>query len=232
MALPFAFPDLPRTAYRVGFGAGMLLFIAAGLSAIWARQRQRRKQAIRGLALLYVLWMAMTGLLGWFFWPADPFNKHLPGFSIYAELTIFHVPAFDRKYIFEFASNQGAKISFYLSAGNKYTLSLTDVHGETYPIEANSGGEGVPENQLIRVLCETAILERSTSLRLSLNGAILTQRTLPFAVDLGNRNWINSHLGSNAQGNGQGSFVIRRLAIWPVTIGTQGSADLERQAER
>lgn len=155
-------------------------------------------------------------------------DKKLPGFAAYAVLRIYDVPEFRRKYIFDFgAQNSKARAAFYLSASDQFTFVLTDVRGESYPLEVKLGHGGVPIDKFIMLLCEAGVDGDTTVLRVSVNGKEIQQRKLSFAVDLGDRKWgPGTTLGANAMGQDNGVFMLMELGAWAETFSKQDTAKM------
>lgn len=155
----------------------------------------------------------------WYFWPSAPEEK-LPGFAAYAVLRIYDVPEFHRKYIFDFGSADGkSRAAFYLSASDQFTFLLTDIRGESYPLEIKLGHGGIPIDKFIMLICEAGVDEGSTVLRVSVNGKEIQRRKLAFQVNLGERKWgPGTTVGANAIGQSNGVLMLMELGAYADTF--------------
>jgi hypothetical protein len=136
-----------------------------------------------------------------------PLSEKLPGFSWYAAIRMEDVAALRRKYVFDFSAPEGSRVAFYLSASDRFTFSVTDIHGEPYPLEIPLGRDGIPLGQFVVLVCETGIASNYAFVRVVMNGRELRRRDLPFSVDLGSRQW-KTNLGADANGQNSGAFEI------------------------
>jgi hypothetical protein len=149
-----------------------------------------------------IIGMAVFGFgfvacLVWFLWPVDIFNKKLPGFSAYAVVRMYDSPELRRKYLYEFSDAQGARVSFYLSASDIFTLSAIDVHNEPYSLEVKLGHDGVPVDQVIALFCEVALVEDAIILRVVVNWREIKRRSLEgLSINLGDMKWTATTLGA------------------------------------
>src|SRR5947208_60250 len=181
VAAGILFPDAPRLAIWAMFIGGIALAIALLIAAmvVAARDAERatneRRRSILPLSGMAVLGAALIVGLAWVFWPSDPLDKSRPGFAAYGVLRLFDTPELRRRYIFELKSAEGGKAAFYLSASGRFTFSVTDTNGETYPIEAKAGRGGIPIDSVIVLLCEAGIVDRSTVLRVVVNNRIRSE---------------------------------------------------------
>jgi hypothetical protein len=104
---------------------------------------------------------------------------------------------------------------------------LTDVRGESYPLEVRLGHGGVPIDKFIMLLCEAGVDADTTVLRVSVNGKEIQRRKLSFAVDLGDRKWgSGSALGANAIGQDNGVFMLMELGAWADTFSKDDTAKI------
>jgi hypothetical protein len=233
-------PTLGRsTVLAIYIGCTLLtvaLVVASIVAAMWeddpaARWRRKtrgfkRKIIQRSLGALLII------LVGaWYFRPLDPFRKDIPGLSIYVLLTQYDVPDYQQHYIFQFGSAAGPRYELFVSASNTYTFSVTDIHGTVHPLEMRIGSEGVPLHELVGILAEIGFTEKSTILRVAVNGEEISRTTLPLIIDMsGAPNGGN--LGSNQSGEQHGNFVIKRLTVWQVALSTSNIADVDAQAKK
>ncbi|HML13824.1 MAG TPA: hypothetical protein VK456_10980 [Xanthobacteraceae bacterium] len=143
-------------------------------------------------------------------WHFSEPDRKFPGFAAYTVLRIFPVPDFRRQYVFDFGSQQGARASFYLSASDKFTFVITDIRGESYPLEINI--TKIPVDRFIMLSCEVGIEHDYTLLRVRVNGRDVEHRRLSFPIDLGDRKWgPGTTIGANGIGANNGAFMLVEL---------------------
>jgi hypothetical protein len=208
MVVPLLFPDLARPILWTLFTAGPVLSISLfGLAAFvamdrdpaakWRRKASRFNGKVirRGLAA----GLALLAVLTWLFWPTDPLRNQLPGFSAYAVVSLENQSMFRRQYVFSCGPKNGPRADLYMSASNQYTFSITDAHGEPYPLEINVGADGIPTKQPISIVGEVAVIGNMTILRISVNGKDTIRRTLPFPIDLGRAEWKPARFGTEGK---------------------------------
>jgi hypothetical protein len=219
LAFPLAFPDLVsvQTWRVVLLGSLVILFIAVGrLVYDVIREIKTARRVVEQNKLLGYIGAASTIVLigTWYFWPQDPMDRRLPGFGGYAVLRIFDDPDFRRKYVFNVGSDDGAKVSFYISAADMFTLSATDVHGEPYTVEIPISSNKIPLHDFMALFCEVGVTEENSILRIDVNGREILRRTLPFVINLGSRKWKNTSIGG-------GSFRFVEFGIWGETFSNE-----------
>lgn len=146
-------------------------------------------------------------------------EQKLPGFTSYAVIRLYDTPEFRRRYVFEFVSSDGAKVSFYLSASSIFTFSATDLRGEAYPLEVKLGDGGIPIDQFVVLFCEIGIAKNSTTMRVLVNEKEVARRDLAFPLILGKMDWKPGTLGAPATGTNQGGvFLLSEIGIYPRTM--------------
>jgi len=156
-----------------------------------------------------------------------PQMEKLPGLAVYAVIKLLDLAEIRRRYVFDFGTPEGSQSAFYLSASDKFTFLVTDVHGESYPLEVAVGHEGVPLGELIMLVCELGISSNSTFLRVKVSGKTVATRKLGFPIDVGSRKWRLAALGADASGKNAGAFMISEIVAWPATWTTKETSDLE-----
>jgi hypothetical protein len=150
-----------------------------------------------------------------------PRDERLPGFTGYAVIRLYDTPESRRRYVFEFVSSDGAKASFYLSASSLFTFSITDVRGESYPLEIKVGTGGLPIDQFVALFCEVGVDKDSTTLRVLANEREIARRDLGFPINLGKMDWKAGALGAPANGINQGGiFLLSELGAYAGTMTT------------
>lgn len=138
-------------------------------------------------------------------------NESFPGFSSTLALQIKDAAKIGRQYIFEYKTPEGAKTSFYLAGTGRFLFSVTDIHSEVYSLEIPIGNDGIPLNRFIFLSCEVGVADASSTLRVLIDGKEIVYRTFPFRIDLGSKDWVNSSIG--ADGNGQNNGAFETLAM-------------------
>lgn len=222
-------PDLGRPeVLAINIGCAVItvaLVIASIVAAMWeddpAAKWRRKANGFKGKVIRRsVLPIAIVLGLAWYFRPLDPLSNQLPGFTAYAVLNLQNVPDSHRKYVFVFGPERASHAEFYLSASGEYTFSVTDVHGEKYPLETNIGNEGVPSNKWIVLFSQVALTDKTTILRLSVNGREIIRRTLPFVINIPkDENWQPAGIGG-------GSFLLFEIGAWPFAISNSSISKL------
>jgi hypothetical protein len=216
--LALAFPNLSRFLTIPGalltFGLTIYFLWPAWQPLVCAPERAERQPIWQrfavggGIAIALGLLFAVTD------WFSSPEQK-LPGFTAYVVLRLYDTPEFRRRYVFEFVTSDGAKVSFYLSASSQFTFAVEDIHGETYPLEVKVGGEGIPIDRFIALFCEVGETPTSTVLRILVNGREIVRRDLPFSSNLGKLDWRPGALGAPLVGQNQGGvFLLFEIGIF------------------
>jgi hypothetical protein len=226
MAAQAILTNVPRWVWVVGLLAGIIgvaLLIGAAI-AIASREKPKVASVNRyqSVPQRFTVGFGMVGLLILLFfvtrWFATPVQKS-PGFAAYAVVRLYDTPENRRRYVFEFTSVEGAKSAFYLSASGQFTFTISDVHGEAYPLEVRVGRDGIPIDEFVVLFCEAGIQSRSTALRILVNGKEVARRIIPEALDLGTRDWKPGSLGAPIIGeNGGGVFLLSELGIFSTTL--------------
>lgn len=230
---------LARSTLWIAFIIGSLAVAALLVGAIvvasldddpaakWRRRSSgfRNKIIKRSLFVLVIL-----GLAAWHFLPLDPLLDNLPGFSVYSLLIQYDVPDFQRRYLFQLGSESGPRLELFISASNLFTFSVTDSHGENYPLEMNIGKD-IPLHQLVGILTEVGVTPYSTILRVAVNGKEVARRTLRSRIDISG-SIVDGHLGSNEKGEQHGNFLLKRLVIWQVAVSNEGVSEIDATAKK
>jgi hypothetical protein len=149
------------------------------------------------------------------------FNREikLPGFTGYAVIRLYDSPEFRRRYVFEFVSSDGARVAFYLSASSVFTFSVTDIRGESYPLEVRLGHGGIPIDKFVALFCEVGVAKNSSILRVIVNEKEVATRKLSFPLNLGKMDWKPGSLGQPLIGVNQGGvFMLTELGIYGQTM--------------
>jgi hypothetical protein len=235
MVAPQLFPDLSRPVLWLLFFSGPVVTVAMFLLAAFvamdrdpAAHWRRKASGFKGKVIRrsLVAAIAIVSILVWYFLPLDPLRNELPGFTAYAVLSLQNEPDLHRKYVFVFGPKGASHAEFYLSASGEYTFSVTDLHGEQYPLETNIGDDGVPTNKWIALFSQVALTDKTTILRLSANGKEIIRRTLPFVINIPRgENWQPASIGG-------GSFLLEEIAAYPVSISNSSISKLWVQDQK
>jgi Concanavalin A-like lectin/glucanases superfamily len=233
MVAPQLFPDLSRPVLWLLFLSGPIATVGMFLLAAFvatdrdpAAHWRRKASGFKGKVIRRSLMAgaAIVGVLVWYFLPLDPLRNELPGFTAYTVLSLQNQPDrpdqpdSHRKYVYVFGPAGASHAEFYLSASGEYTFSVTDLHGEQYPLETNIGDDGIPLNKFIALFSQVALTKKSTILRLSVNGKEIIRRTLPFVINIPPKGWSPNTIGADQNGNNNGSFLLMESAAWGVAI--------------
>jgi hypothetical protein len=150
--------------------------------------------------------------------PASSVDGNLLGFSALMTIRMDDLTKLSRKYVFEFATPEGSRAAFYLSASDRFTFSVTDLHHEMYPIEVVIGPDGIPLNQFVILWFEAASTSNASFLRVFVNDKIVAVRDLDFPIDLGSRNWMAGTIGADITGQSNGAFAMTGITLFTQTI--------------
>ena len=193
-AVSLLFPDASRNILWACFlgGTTTALTLVVLASAVAFRDREELDTPKFPKKLLIGMMVTGVGVIILsiiFFWPSDAFNSPMSGFSNYSVVRVFDTPDFKRKYLFDYQTPEGAKVSFYISASDIFTLSASDIRGESYPLEIPIDSGKIPLTSYVVLFCEIGFTKDSTILRVVVNRAEVQRRTLPFVINLGSQNW-------------------------------------------
>jgi hypothetical protein len=210
---PNSWTDMPPELVHIGVGTGIVLIIV-GL-AITVSAFPRHKSVNTWGPWVIIIGGPLLGML-WFYLARE---QKLPGFTAYAVIRLYDTPESRRRYVFEFVSSEGAKVSFYLSASSVFTFAATDIRGEAYPLEIKLGDGGIPIDQFVTLFCEIGIAKNSTVMRILVNEKQVARRDLSFPLKLGTMDWKPGTLGIPVTGINQGGvFLLSEIGIYPTTM--------------
>jgi hypothetical protein len=153
--------------------------------------------------------------------------EKLPGFAMYAVVTIKDVAELRKRYVFDLGTPEKARAGFYLSASDRFTFLITDVRGETYPLEVLLGGNGVPLWVPIMLVCQLGVSNNSSRLSVRVSGKDVAKRDLAFPIDVGSRQWKDVTIGADAAGKNTGAFTISEIVVYAATFNGRELAALE-----
>jgi hypothetical protein len=154
-------------------------------------------------------------------------RESLLGFSTQLNLEIRNVAELRRQFIFQNITPEKSKASFYLSANDRFVFSITDIRDESYTLDVPVGSKGIPIYRPIFLVCEAGLGSNETYMRILVDGVEIAERTLPYRMDLGSRNWSNATMGADAQGKQNSAFVISTWSFGHVTLLDEDILDIE-----
>jgi hypothetical protein len=146
-----------------------------------------------------------------------PLDEKLPGFASGIMVQTDDVTEVRKKYQYSFRAPDGAKVGFYLSASNRYALSVTDINGEEYKLDIPLGANGLPFGKWAYIFCEVGTASSYSYLRAVLNGKEVARRDFDFPLDLGSRQWMPV-LGADASGKNSGAFMMTEMGAFSTTL--------------
>ena len=84
------------------------------------------------------------------------------------------------------------------------------MNGEQYTLEVPIAADAIPLSRYIFLYCELALHDRSTGLRILVDGKKVAERTLNFRLELGKEywKWTRATIGADAQGKNNAPFRI------------------------
>jgi hypothetical protein len=147
-------------------------------------------------------------------------NEKYPGVSINIVLRLHEIHEPRRKYLLDFGEHRGGRLSIYLDPNNVFTVSLIDLRGEQYAVRAPTGIGGVQFNQFLYLNCEVGIRERSTFLRVLVDGREIGNIDIPSRIDAGAISIPGSVTGADIDGANGAAFDEIESAIFTMTLTT------------
>jgi hypothetical protein len=133
----------------------------------------------------------------------------LPGFSLHAAIQIHHRPADRRKYIFDFGTTDGERLSVYISPDDVFTVSFVDLAGQPHPLNVHLGGsEGIPLDQLFHLDCDLAVANNATFLKIFVNANEVGSMQSSLKANVGALDIINGRIGADLNGENGGYFYL------------------------
>jgi len=96
-------------------------------------------------------------------------------------------------------------------------------NGEAYNLEVPLGR--IPLDRFIALFAEVGIDDRTTTLRIVVDGKEIQRRTLPFAIDLGNRQWKETSIAADEGKNGA-PLKFEEMGVWDKTFSNANIAVL------
>ncbi|MGC2411739.1 MAG: hypothetical protein WA459_03455 [Stellaceae bacterium] len=147
------------------------------------------------------------------------FQTPMPGFSLGAVIRLLDTPALRRKFLFEALDPEGAAVSVYLTAEDKFLLSLKDIYGESYSVPVSLGSRGVPFGQFIFIMCEVGLADNKTGVGIFVNGKLVASQLFPVSLNIGSRNWKLTSFGADSHGNDPGAFQTTEFFVMTTSPG-------------
>jgi hypothetical protein len=200
---------------------GGAAFVIAAFELGWHKARTARRRLGKIFAILILVCVSVS-YLGYFIWThgetertrASLHIEGLPGFFGYVVIKLTDAPSTQRQYVLEMRDQEGAWASLYISASNLFTFSITDTHGEVYPLEVELSNNGISLDQWIYIQCEAGVSGGKTIMAVSVNGRVVGSRIINGALDLGDRNWGKGGgtIGADRQHQQFGKFSIAEIA--------------------
>jgi hypothetical protein len=135
----------------------------------------------------------------------------MPGISLNFIIRIRNRFGNERQYLADFGQPGNSRLSLYISPNKFLTLVLTDANGEANPLEIPLG-EGVPIDRFILLTCEVGVKEKSTIMRVFVNGERIRNVELPFRLDLGTLDMPGGVVGADLQGQHGAEFDAVEIA--------------------
>jgi hypothetical protein len=204
-------------------GVNLVLSIAIAVlflgAAIIVALRGERKAEKAGTAYPKLFWTVLITLVVatvgaiWWIWPLE---KGLPGVQVTGFLRLYDTPEGRRRYIFQISNPEGGKAEFFLSASDIFTFSVTDIHGETYPLNVPYGTSGIPIDRYVFLYCDAGIDRKSTTIRLFIDGKQIQRRTFDLPIELGSNKWRVT-IGADNNGQNKGPFKMAYFAVGHAT---------------
>jgi hypothetical protein len=234
-------PDAPHWLFATLFWSGPALILPLPSWLVWLIWKTRKalnsRQIVAGgfavASTCYVggiiwLWIIAAGgmTVQTQAHPASVASKTFPGFGAYIIVSLEDAKIVRKKYIFEFLTPEGASAAFYISASDRFTLTIKDVRGDIYPLEARVAIDAIPLHEMIYLAGEMGIDKDSTFLRILLDGEEVARRSIPGQIDAGSRQWVKGGgtFGADAEGKNNGSFTLGEVVVTNRTLDDQ---DLE-----
>src|SRR5208282_1254482 len=170
----------------------------------------------KGVGKCIIFGLGFAGCAIW--WFLEPVDESLSGFFAFAYLRMYDTPELQRRYIFQFANLEGGKAQFFLSASDIFTFSVTDVDGETYPLEVPYGVNGVPIDRYIFLYCDVGVGKNNTTLCIFIDGKGLKSRVFDLPIEVGGHNWQNITFGADNNGQLLAPFKVATFGFGHQTL--------------
>lgn len=157
----------------------------------------------------------------------------LRGVGVHATLQINQGRLGRRRYILEWGRPAAPGLALFVSASERLTFELRDARGEPHTLQADMGRNGVPWAERVYLGAEVGLTRGKTVMRLILDGRILAERTLPFAVEFLRPDLNRLTFGANDEGGQHGAFAVNNLQLVDRTLSDREAREMARwQARR
>jgi hypothetical protein len=210
-------PEMPKGLVRGIIACGVLVAIAGlyllVMGCLSSALKERSPWPIAGMLAGALIFLGSAGV--WFY---GPHFKTLPGFSAFALARLYDTPELRRKYIFDFASPDGAKVSLYLASDDLFRFQLLDINKEAYTLDIPIGDKGVPIDRYVFIYCEVGLGSRETVLRVLIDGKEVRRRSYDFPIALGSRNWKQVTVFADNEGKNTTPFKIAMFGFGHATM--------------
>ena len=205
--------------------------LGLGLSTAFALGSWALSQLVQSLRWLPYFALAFSvvamGFFGaWLFfdWRREHRRKSLPGISVNLGIRIDDQQEARRRYYFDLAGPGQNGASFYRSASGRFVFSVEDVNGEPYTIEVRPGEFGIPVAQSIYLCLEAGTDGIRTTMRVAVDGRIIAERKLPFAVQF--PPFAGLVLGSNRHHQLSGAYRLYMFASYEGTLNHEDARNM------
>lgn len=216
---PFYFPNTPSWVMHAAFWGGLalmgLMAVDTGLMFLWRDAGPKLGPGI----VINVALAAIGGALIWHYSPVYLLSaESLEGFTASAFVRLYDTPEVKKRYIFDMATTDGAKASFYLSASGLFTYSITDTHGASYNLEIPVGTGGIPIDRYVYLYCEAGVDDESTIVRVMIDAKEVRRRVYDFPIDLGKKDWKKFTIGADNEDQNNAPFKIAMFSAGHTTF--------------
>lgn len=153
-------------------------------------------------------------------------RQSLPGFGVHLLIRISDLRQERRQYIFDLGLSNQAGAAFFLSASRRFVFLVRDSRGEPYSLEVPAGWLGFPIADPAYFAVEAGTDGIRTVMRAMVNGRILHERTLPFAVDFSGLTMDDMTLGASRDKREHGGFTLGELVFLASTLDSDNARNM------
>lgn len=177
------------------------------------------------LPVAVVAMLLIGALLGFDYLKATR-RARLPGFGVHLAIRVSDIQEPRRQYIFDLGGQGKPGAAFYLSNSRRFVFLIRDTHGEPYSLEVPAGWLGFPIADPAYFALEAGTDGITTVMRAMVNGRILHERTLPFAVDFTGLGINDLVVGASHDKTHQGGFALFQLVMVQATLTDDEARDM------
>lgn len=170
--------------------------------------------------------MLIIGPLIYYDWRKAHRRVALPGFGVHMAIRVSDIRHSRRQYIFEVGKPGEPGASFYLSASRRFVFCVRDASGEPYPLEIAAGWLGFPIADAAYFGLEAGTDGSTTIMRAIVNGRVLAERKLPFAVDFSGLTMTDLTVGASSDRTENGGFALNNLAFVATTLSSDDAGKM------